>query len=128
MKETKVLERNVIGKNTVIVGDISSEGDFRIDGTVEGNLRAKGRVIVGREGKVNGMIEATDADVEGEVMGALTINEMLTLKATAQITGEVVIGKLCVEPGASFNATCSMKGMVKELSREEANEFEEKTA
>jgi cytoskeletal protein CcmA (bactofilin family) len=128
MKDVPVLERNVVGKKTTIVGDISSDGDFRIDGTVDGSIRAKGRVIIGKEGVVKGLIEATNADVEGEVSGTLTISDMLTLKATAIITGEVLIGKLNVEPGAAFNATCSMKGMVKELSHEEAKQVEEKTA
>lgn len=115
MKESPVLERNVIGKKTSIVGDIHSEGDFRLDGSVEGTIRAEGRVILGKEGSVKGLIECTNADIEGEVAGTITVSDMLTLKSTAVINGDVVIGKLTVEPGATFNATCSMKGMIKDL-------------
>jgi cytoskeletal protein CcmA (bactofilin family) len=128
MKENPVLERNVIGKKTSIVGEIHSEGDFRIDGTVEGSIRAEGRVIIGKEGKVKGLIECTNADIEGEVTGDISVSDMLSLKSTAVIYGDVVIGKLTVEPGASFNATCSMKGMVKELNKNGSKKRSEKTA
>jgi cytoskeletal protein CcmA (bactofilin family) len=128
MKESPVLERNVIGKKTSIVGDIHSEGDFRIDGTVEGSIRAQGRVIIGKEGKVKGLIECTNADIEGEVSGNISVSDMLTLKSTAHINGDVVIGRLTVEPGASFNATCSMKGMIKELNKDGSKKSKEKSA
>lgn len=118
--ENTVLERNRIGKKTSIVGDIISEGDFRIDGTVEGTIKTQGRVIVGAEGIVKGQLDCVNADIEGAVTGTILVSEMLTLKSTAVINGDVVIGKLTVEPGASFNATCTMKGMVKELNKEEA--------
>lgn len=128
MKENPVLERNVIAKKTVIIGDIKSEGDFRIDGVVEGSVRAKGRVIIGKEGKVKGLIECSNAEIEGEVSGNLVVSNMLTLKSEATINGDVVIGKLTVEPGATFNATCSMKGMIKELNKNEHKQAAEKTA
>ncbi len=128
MKESPVLERNVIGKKTSIVGDIHSEGDFRIDGTVEGSIRAEGRVIIGKEGLLKGLIECTNADIEGEVSGNISVSDMLTLKSTAVIHGDVVIGKLTVEPGASFNATCTMKGMVKELNKDDSKKVSTKTA
>ncbi|WP_139957464.1 bactofilin family protein [Flavicella sediminum] len=115
MKDNVIYERNVIGKKTSITGDIVSEGDFRIDGVVEGSVKAKGKVIVGKEGRVQGEIECSNAEIEGEVNGSLSVNNMLSLKATAVVSGEVVIGKLTVEPGAAFNAICSMKGMLKEM-------------
>ncbi|MBL4745826.1 MAG: polymer-forming cytoskeletal protein [Flavobacteriaceae bacterium] len=109
-------ERNVIGQNTHIIGDIKSEGDFRIDGSVEGTISTSGRVVIGQQGKVTGKVTCKLAEIEGEFSGELIVNDVLTLKATSKITGEVTIGKLSVEPGASFNATCSMKGSVKELN------------
>lgn len=127
-KNTKVLERNVLGKNTSIVGDIISEGDFRIDGTLEGTLKTKGRVIIGVDGQIKGNVEAMHADIEGKFSGTLQVANVLTVKATANISGDVTIGKLSVEPGASFNATCSMKGAVKELGYHEQKVIPEKTA
>ena len=122
-----VSERNVIGKNTSIIGDVKSEGDFRIDGSVEGTIKTAGRVVIGALGSVDGKIECENADIEGKFSGELLVNNLLTLKATAKISGDVVISKLLVEPGAEFNATCSMKGrMVKELNNEKTTK--EKTA
>lgn len=121
-------ERNVIAKNTSIVGDIVSDGDFRVDGTLKGNLKTKGRVIIGSEGVVEGEIEATNADIEGKFSGDLTVSELLTVKSSADIFGEIVIGKLSVESGAAFNANFSMKGAVKELNKKSNNTKSEQTA
>ena len=128
-QKTKVMERNVIAKNTTIVGDIKSDGDFRVDGALDGTLTTNGRVIIGAEGSIKGKVEATNADIEGTFSGDLLASNTLTIKATANISGEVIIGKLSVEPGASFNATCSMKGAIKELkSNNDEKTLSEKTA
>lgn len=119
MKEnTSAPERNVIGKKTVIVGEIKSEGDFRIDGTVEGSVITKGRLIIGKEGEVKGNIDCANADIEGQFSGDLLVHNLLTLKATAKVEGTVQVGRLSVEPSAIFNVNCSMIGVVKELSKE----------
>lgn len=125
--ENKVAERNIIGKNTKITGEIISEGDFRIDGTLEGTIETNGRVIIGGTGLIKGKVECTNADVEGEFSGELFVSNTLTVKSSANINGNVVIGKLSVEPGAEFNATCAMKGAVKELNKNEQG-LKEKTA
>ena len=123
------MERNILAKNTKIVGDLTSDGDFRIDGILEGTLETKGRVIIGLEGFVQGKVICENADVEGKFSGDLTVNKMLTLKASASVTGEIVLGKLSVEPGAAFNGSCTMKGALKELkSNEQAAIAKEKTA
>jgi cytoskeletal protein CcmA (bactofilin family) len=108
------MEINVIAKNTIIVGEIKSDGDFRIDGTLEGNLTIKGKVIFGAAGVIKGNIEASNADIEGKISGQLKVIKTLTVKATANISGDVVVGKLSIEPGATFNASCVMKGFTKE--------------
>ncbi len=117
-----VSQQNIISHNTKIVGDVVSEGPFRIDGTIEGNLKTPGKVVVGRTGLIKGTLEGTNADFEGTFSGKLILSGTLTLKDSAIIEGEVIIGKLAVEPGATFNATCSMKGAVKELSGERKTE------
>ena len=128
----QALARNIIGKDTSFVGDIKSEGDFRIDGKVKGTIKTKGRVVIGREGSVDGTIECTNADIEGKFSGNLSVDQLSSLKATANISGEVVLDKLSVEPGATFNASCNMKGSVKALKNEQARtekiENTEKTA
>jgi len=128
-QKPKVMEINVVAKNTAIIGDIISEGDFRIDGTLEGNIKTKGRVIIGVSGSVKGKIDAVNSDIEGKFSGDLLVQETLTIKATAVISGDVVIGKLSVEPGATFNASCSMRGAIKELNKpNEQQKLSEKTA
>ena len=112
-------EINIIGKNTSLTGDITSDGDFRIDGKIEGNIKSKGRVIIGKDGFVNGTIECINADIEGTFSGKLIVDKLLSLKETANITGDVILEKLSVEPGAEFNATCSMKGSVKNINQDE---------
>ena len=128
-QKPKVMEINVVAKNTAIIGDIISEGDFRIDGNLEGNIKTKGRVIIGVSGSVKGKIDAVNSDIEGKFSGDLLVQETLTIKATAIISGDVVIGKLSVEPGATFNASCSMRGAIKELNKpNEQQKLSEKTA
>ncbi len=117
--EVKVSERNVIGKNTQIKGDIISEGDFRIDGTLDGTIKTNGRVIIGETGFIKGKVECTNADIEGKFSGELLVSNTLTVKTAANIDGDVIIGKLSVEPGASFNATCAMKSDVKGANKNE---------
>lgn len=118
-KKPKKMERNVIAKNTTIKGEIISDGDYRIDGILEGDLKTKGRVIIGSGGIVNGTIEALNTDIEGTFSGKLIVEKILTVKAIAKISGEVVVGKLSIEPGATFNASCTMKAIVKEVSKED---------
>ncbi len=108
--------QNIIAQGTKIVGDFNSEGDFRIDGAIEGNIKTSGKVVVGKTGLVKGTLQGTDAYFEGKFSGKLALSGTLTLKAAAHIEGEVVVGKLAVEPGATFNVTCIMKGTVKEMN------------
>ncbi|MCF6224464.1 MAG: polymer-forming cytoskeletal protein [Flavobacteriaceae bacterium] len=112
-------ERNIIAKNTSLVGDISSDGDFRVDGKIEGTIKTTGRVVIGQEGLVTGTIDCVNADIEGSFSGKLIVDQILSLKSTAIISGEVTLGKLSVEPGATFNATCTMKGSVKAIQNEQ---------
>ncbi|WP_394747962.1 bactofilin family protein [Spongiimicrobium salis] len=101
---------NRIEKNTRIKGDIISEADFRIDGKLDGNVKTSGKVVIGKGGYINGKVECVNADIEGNFNGELLVSDLLSLKATAVIEGTVSVSKLAVEPGATFNASCSMKG------------------
>ncbi|MEM9679137.1 MAG: polymer-forming cytoskeletal protein [Bacteroidota bacterium] len=111
-------QQNIIAQGTKIVGDIVSKGPFRIDGTIEGNVKTTGKVVVGKSGLIKGTLHGENADFEGKFSGKLLLSGTLSLKSTAHIEGEVQVSKLAVEPGATFNATCSMKGAVKALSDE----------
>ena len=119
-------ERNIIAKNSSLVGDIKSDGDFRVDGKIEGTIQTSGRVVIGKDGYVSGTIDCTNADIEGTFSGKLIVDQVLSLKSTADISGDVILGKLSVEPGAVFNATCAMKGAVKVIQN--GSEKTKKTA
>jgi len=113
--------QNKISEGTKIVGDVISEGGFRVEGTIEGTFKTSGKVVVGKSGFIKGTLECSDADFEGKFSGNLMITGTLTLKATANIEGDVIAGKLAVEPGATFNASCTMKGNVKSISQNQNN-------
>ena len=99
---------NRIEKNTVIKGNITSEADFRIDGKLEGNVKTSGKVVIGKDGLIKGKVECVNADIEGNFNGELYVSELLSLKNSAKIEGTVNVAKLAVEPGATFNASCTM--------------------
>ncbi len=119
---------NRIGQKTKIKGDIISEGDFRIDGALEGSVKTSGKVVIGKDGSITGKIECVNADIEGKFSGELMVSNILSLKSSAHIEGQVQVAKLAIEPGATFNATCDMKGNTsgKELNngrKQEAGKF-----
>lgn len=106
---------NLIGNGTKIAGDIHSAGDVRIDGTLTGNIVTNGKFVLGPNGLVEGNISCANADLSGEVKGIVTVNETLSLKQTAKINGDIITGKLSIEPGAIFNGTCNMGAKVKNM-------------
>lgn len=99
---------NIINEGTLIKGDIVANGDIRIDGELIGNIDAKGRLVIGPNGKVDGKINCNNVEVSGYVKGKVKVLEMLTMKSSAKIHGDVIAGKLSVEPGSMFTGTCSM--------------------
>ena len=114
-----------IESSTSIKGDIVSEGDFRIDGTLEGSIKTNGKIVIGKEGLVNGGVSCNNADVEGKIKGKLFVSETLNLRSTCHIEGEVLIGKLMVESGANFNASCSMNKEGKKADIQLVSKLEE---
>ncbi|OIQ31039.1 MAG: hypothetical protein BM564_02160 [Bacteroidetes bacterium MedPE-SWsnd-G2] len=117
-------QQNTIANGTAITGDISSKGDFRIEGRIEGNISTSGKIVIGKTGIVIGSLVSSHADIEGQFSGKLQLSNTLTLRSTAQVDGEVEVGKLAVEPGAGFNATCVMKSSVKKLGHGEKTKKE----
>lgn len=104
---------NRIVEGTVIKGDVFSQADFRLDGELIGNFQSKGKIVIGPAGSVTGDIVCKNADIEGRFNGKIQVVEILNLKSKASIHGEVVCGKLSVEPGAEFSASCVMKPNLK---------------
>lgn len=100
---------NLLSQGTEITGDIKSTGDIRIDGTLNGNLVTKGKVVIGSTGRVKGEVECKNSEVSGVIDGKISVTQLLNLKASSKINGTIVTGKLSIEPGAMFTGNCSMK-------------------
>ena len=103
---------NIICRGTTINGDITTDGEIRIDGVVEGNLHAQGKVVIGTSGRLNGEIVCRSADIEGKVEGKINVNELLSFKNTCVFKGDIVTKQLSIEPGATFNGTCQMSNNI----------------
>jgi cytoskeletal protein CcmA (bactofilin family) len=119
---------NVIGKGTTITGDIDTSNDIRIDGKLEGNLYCKAKVILGSSAVLEGNLSAVHAEISGEVVGKVEVNEMLTLKNSCTIHGDINTGKLIIEAGAKFNGSCKMGAVSKEVSLNGSNNMKKPAA
>ena len=122
---------NLIGAGTVIEGEIKSMGDIRIDGTIIGSVSSKSKVVVGATGQIQGDINCQNADISGTVQGRTVCAEMLFLKSTARLNGDISTGKLVVEVGASFTGNCNMGPVIKDLKNADKPsevQLKEKTA
>ena len=106
INEVKAL--NTIAQDTKIKGNIESDGDIRIDGILVGDLDCKGRVVVGPDSRINGTIRCGSGEIMGFVNGEIIVRDLLSLKGSAIITGNLTMGKLSVEPGARFVGHCKM--------------------
>ena len=99
---------NLVATGTKITGDLLSDSDIRIDGEWVGNLESKGRLVIGASGKVEGEIRCKSCEIAGTQKGKLFITELLSLKASSTVSGDMMTGKLSIEPGAYFMGTCTM--------------------
>ncbi|TRX53664.1 polymer-forming cytoskeletal protein [Fulvivirga sp. M361] len=106
---------NIIGKGTVLDGNIETYGNIRIEGRVLGDIKTKSKIVLGQSSKVEGNVLAQNAEVEGELKGNIRITDVLILKPTAVIHGDIVTNKLIVESGAAFNGGCKMGVTDKEI-------------
>jgi cytoskeletal protein CcmA (bactofilin family) len=108
---------NLIGAGTTIEGEVKSTGDIRVDGQIYGSINTKAKVVIGSTGMVDGDIICQNADISGTVKGKTMVSEMLFLKSTCKINGDIQTGKLVVEVGASFTGSCNMGPMVKDIKQ-----------
>ena len=127
MKKTETTAAvNMIGAGTIITGDIVSKGDIRIDGILKGSINTEGRVVLGGEGMIEGDVICKDADISGTIKAKITVSQLLSLKTTAKLNGDIITNKLSIEPGAAFSGSCSMGAVIKDLN--DAGKIDKKTA
>jgi cytoskeletal protein CcmA (bactofilin family) len=103
---------SLIGAGTSMKGDITSNGDLRIDGTLVGNIHCSAKVVIGANGVVQGDINGQQADIMGKVSGTITVKDLLQLKGGSHLSGNIKAAKLQIEPTANFNGECHMTGAV----------------
>ena len=116
--DTSTSANTIIGAGTTITGNISSNGDIRIDGTLIGNLTAKAKILIGPEGIVEGDLEGMQADILGKVVGKIKVKDLLNIRGKATLQGDIYAGKLQIEPTTTFNGQCHMGANVVELNSE----------
>lgn len=104
---------NIIRTGTEITGDITCKGDIRIDGKLFGNLKSEGKVVVGDNGYIEGAVNCLNATISGTLKVTIAVKELLTLKATSNLIGEITTNKLQIEPGANFSGNCKMGAVIK---------------
>jgi cytoskeletal protein CcmA (bactofilin family) len=121
---------NIIGAGTSIEGDINTNGDMRIDGSLTGTINVKGKLVVGPTGVVEGEIICQNADVSGTIKGKIGVAELLSLKSSSKLNGDIITNKIAIEPGATFTGSCSMGGVIKDIKSgtTEKTQLTEKTA
>ena len=107
---TQPTSASIIASGTTVEGDITSGGDIRIDGILNGNIQCNAKVIIGSQGQVKGDITGQQADIMGKVTGTIKVKELLQLKGSSEVNGNIYAGKLQIEPTAIFNGACHMVG------------------
>ena len=122
----------ILEKDSSFKGEFKSECDFRVDGNFEGSIETNGKVVIGKNGRIEGTVLCSSADIEGAINGTIHVKDLLSIRSTGEVKGDVVMSKLVVESGAIFNAKSSMKdenaedSSIKNISN--FNENREKTA
>jgi len=127
IQEVETPSINIIGAGTSIKGEIISNGDIRIDGNIQGTVKTKGKLIIGSNGNVEGEFYCTNGDFQGIVNGKINVTELLILKSTCKLNGDIVTNKLAIEPGAVFTGSCSMNQNVSAQYKNEKSETNKET-
>ena len=107
-KQQSGLMFNALTAGSKIVGTITADSDYRIDGMIEGELNCTGKVVIGEAGRIKGTVNCQNAEILGLMDGKINCSQQLSLRASGKIVGDVKTKTLIVEPGAQFNGTCSM--------------------
>jgi len=117
---------NIIGVGTEITGDINTNGDIRIDGFLSGNIITEGKLVIGETGKIKGEVNCKNSEILGMIEGKIKVKELLTLKSSARIYGDIITKKLSIEPGSLFTGNCNMNDEALSDVRPKEEKFEGK--
>ncbi|MFK7968823.1 MAG: polymer-forming cytoskeletal protein [Bacteroidia bacterium] len=112
---------NTIAKGTVIEGNITADGDMRIEGKVVGTLVCSSKLVVSNSGSIEGSVDARNAVVEGEIKGNVVARELLQIDKSGTVQGDIFTQKLVVQMGATFTGNCKMGDAAKEVLNRKPN-------
>jgi len=99
---------NILGKGTHVEGTINSDGDLRIDGSLKGNVIGNSKIVIGNSGCIEGEISCDSADISGHIIGKIIVKDIVILKSSAIIDGDIYTQKITMENGAQLNGRCTM--------------------
>ena len=116
---------NTISKGTVLVGNITTKGDIRVEGKIIGTITCSSKLVIGNDGYVEGNVDAKNANIAGEVKGTVIIRELLQLHESGKIVGDIYTQKLAVKIGANFSGTCRMGEDAKDVLQKAPANIEE---
>lgn len=108
---------NIIAEGTSIQGNMEVYGDLRISGTVKGNIRCQGKVILAKTGQIEGNVQSEEIDISGYLKGEQRIERRLILRQSARVHGDVYVQLLQVEEGAEINGKCIMQTVHKKTQK-----------
>lgn len=115
----------IIAKGAALEGNMETAGNLRVEGKLTGSIRCKAKVAMGESSVVEGNITTQNAEIAGRVKGQLQVADLLILKASAVIDGDIIAGKIMVETGAIFNGNCKMGATIKEINIGEGKVYRE---
>lgn len=100
---------NTVNEGTTLTGNLEAQNDIRVDGTINGDLNCKAKVIIGPKGTIKGTVSCENAVIEGKFDGTLKVRDSLTIKETAEVIGDVATAKIGMNPGCNFDGTLTTK-------------------
>ncbi len=98
----------IISEGVVLEGKLSSKGNIRVDGIVKGDVNAAGNITIGKQGEINGEVNAQVVLHGGKINGTIKANEKIVLESTSNLKGDLITKILVVEEGAIFDGSSSM--------------------
>jgi cytoskeletal protein CcmA (bactofilin family) len=99
---------NALTSGSKIIGTVITDSDMRVDGTIEGDVKCAGKLVIGEKGLIKGSVECQNAEIMGKLDGKINVKYALALRATSSLQGEISTSTLVIEPNAMFNGICSM--------------------
>lgn len=108
---------NSIAFGSTLEGNLHSTCDVRIDGHLTGSVKTEGKLVLGEKGIIEGEVNCQNAIIAGELRATIITEQLLTLKSTAKLSGEIVAAQLAIEPGAVFSGKCSMGPVIKNINK-----------